>query len=73
MAGVFKQFAECIRDHGFNYSREQEIEPDLKKRLYAITDGAPLEALSTEAQAALKQLQAEEIAIAAALFECGEP
>jgi hypothetical protein len=73
MARVFKQFADCMRTHGFNYSREQEIEPDLKKRLYAITDGAPIEALSTEAQAALQQLQGEEIAIAAALFECGEP
>lgn len=73
MANVFKQFADCMRAHGFNYSREQEIEPDLKKRLHAITDGAPIEALSAEAQSALKRLQEEELAIAAALFECGEP
>lgn len=73
MAGIFKQFADCMRSHGFNYSREQEIEPDLKKRLYAITAGAPIEALSAEAQTALKRLQTEEIAIAAALFDCGEP
>lgn len=73
MAGIFKQFADCMRSHGFNYSREQEIEPDLKKRLYAITAGAPIDALSAEAQTALKRLQAEEIAIAAALFDCGEP
>jgi len=73
MAAAFTQFADCMRANGFTYSREQEIEPDLKKRLYAITEGAPIEALSTEAQSALKQLQEEELAIAASLFECGEP
>jgi hypothetical protein len=73
MAAVFAQFADCMRAQGFNYSFEQEIEPDLKKRLFAITHGEPVEALSTEAQTALKRLQEEELAIAAALFECGEP
>ena len=73
MADVFTQFADCMRANGFNYSREQEIEPDLKQRLAAITAGAPIEALSAEAQTALKRLQEEEIAVAASLFECGEP
>lgn len=72
-APLFTQFADCMRTHGFTYSREQEIEPDLKKRLYAITAGAPIEALSADAQTTLKRLQEEELAIAAALFECGEP
>ncbi|MFZ4662524.1 MAG: hypothetical protein ACOYNY_36285 [Caldilineaceae bacterium] len=73
MAGVFKEFANCIHAYGFNYSLEQEIEPDLKRRLNAITKGEPIETLSAEAQSALKRLQEEEVAIAVALLECGEP
>lgn len=73
MAGIFKQFADCMHEHGFNYTTEQEIEPDLKQRLSALTKGELVEALSPETQTALKQLQAEEVAIAVALLECGEP
>ena len=36
MANLYKAFADCMRSHGFNYSLEQEIEPDLRKRLFAI-------------------------------------
>jgi len=73
MARIFKQFADCMHDHGFNYTTEQEIEPDLKRRLNALTKGALVEALSPESQRALKRLQEEEVAIAVALLECGEP
>lgn len=73
MAGIFKDFADCMHGYGFNYSIEQEIEPDLKRRLNALTKGEPIESLSAETQNALKQLQAEEVAIATALLECGEP
>lgn len=73
LAGLYQQFADCMRSHGFNYSLEQEIEPDLRRRLYTITKNQPVEALSTEAKAALEKLRQEEIAIAAALIDCGEP
>lgn len=73
LAGRYQQFAECMRSHGFNYSLEQEIEPDLRKRLFAITKNEPVEALSAEASVALENLREEELAIAAALFDCGEP
>ncbi|MEZ4681665.1 MAG: hypothetical protein R2932_46380 [Caldilineaceae bacterium] len=73
MANRYKQFADCMRSHGFNYSLEQEIEPDLRKRLYAITKNEPVETLSTEASRALDSLRQEELAIAAAPLDCGEP
>jgi hypothetical protein len=72
-ASTFAQFAECMQESGFSYSYEQEIEPDIKKRLYAITNGVPVAELSSEARVALERLQQEEIAIAAALAKCGEP
>ena len=73
MAATFVQFAECMHESGFSYSYEQEIEPDIKKRLYAITNGVPVAELSSEAKVALERLQQEEIAIADALAKCGEP
>ena len=73
MTATFVKFADCMRASGFDYSYEQEIEPDIKQRLYAITKGLPVAELSPEAQAALDRLQQEEIAIAAALAKCGEP
>ncbi len=66
------QFADCLREEGFNYNHPGEIEPDLKNRLFAITKGAPPEALSPDAQAALTELQGEERAIAAVAFDCEE-
>ncbi len=70
MAAALTEFGKCMRAAGFDYSREREIEPDLKKRLYAITSGAPLEALSADARAALTELQGEERAIGAATYDC---
>src|SRR5215216_4290906 len=51
------KFAECMKTVGFEYSHEREVEPDLRKRLDTITSGAPLEALSSDARAALHELQ----------------
>lgn len=72
-ANLYQQFGDCMRAHGFNYSLEQEIEPDLRRRLFTITKNEPVAALSAEAQTALDALRQEEVAIAAALMECGEP
>lgn len=70
MIAALAEFAACMRTAGFDYSREREVEPDLKKRLYAITNGAPLEALSADARAALAKLQSEELAVATAVYRC---
>ena len=70
MVAALAEFAECLHDAGFDYNREREIEPDLKRRLHAIAGGAPVESLSADAKAALTALQAEEVALAKATFMC---
>lgn len=70
MAKALAKFADCLRQEGFDYSYERDIEPDLKARLYAITGGAPVEALSSDAKAALAQLQAQERALAIVTYNC---
>lgn len=72
MIAALDEFASCVREEGFNYSHPNEIEPDIKNRLDAITKGAPLEALSAEAQAALAELQGYERALAALATSCEE-
>ena len=64
------RFAECLRADGFDYNHEKEVEPDLRKRLDAITGAAPLQALSSDAQAALQELQNYERALAASTLNC---
>ncbi len=64
------EFANCLRAAGFDYKHEKEVEPDMRKRLDAITGGAPLEALSSDARAALAELQSYERALAAATLRC---
>jgi hypothetical protein len=70
MIAALADFADCMRAAGFDYNHEREIEPDLKKRLYAITGGAPIESLSADARAALTELQGEERAIAVVALDC---
>ena len=70
MVAANAEFAACLRAAGFEYNHEKEIEPDMRKRLDAITGGAPLEALSSDARAALTELQAYERALAAATLDC---
>jgi hypothetical protein len=66
------RFAECMRAAGFEYNHEREVEPDLRKRLDAVTGGAPLEALPPDALAALQELQSYERTVAAATVSCEE-
>lgn len=70
MVAALAEYAECIQEAGFDYNHEREIEPDLRNRLDAITEGLPLEALPPEAREALTALQGEERAIAVASYEC---
>jgi hypothetical protein len=70
MVAALAEFADCMRAAGFDYNYEREIEPDLRRRLYAITGGAPIESLSDDARAALTELQGEERALAVVTFNC---
>jgi hypothetical protein len=66
------RFAECMRSAGFEYNHEKEVEPDIRKKLDAITGAAPLEALAPDALAQLNELQAYEVAAATATINCEE-
>jgi hypothetical protein len=70
MVAANAEFAVCLRDAGFEYNHEKEIEPDMRKKLDAVTGGAPVEALSSDARAALTELQGYERALAAATLDC---
>lgn len=72
MIEALAEFGECLRAEGFDYSYEREVEPDLKRRLYEITGGAPLESLSADARAALAELQAYERALGVVVLRCEE-
>ena len=64
------EFSDCLRNAGFDYNYERDIEPDVRKRLDSITDGLPVADLSSEAQAALVELQGYERALASVAFDC---
>ncbi len=70
MVAALTQYADCVRAAGFNYNHPNDVERDLKNRLYAITSSAPVEALSADAKTALTQLQGEERAVSVASFDC---
>lgn len=65
-----KDWASCMRQAGYSYGSSNEIKTDLANRLHTITGGAAPETLPADAQATLKQLQGEELAIAAADHKC---
>ena len=66
------RFAECMRAAGFEYNHVKDVEVDLRKKLDTITGGAPLEALSPDALAALQELQSYERGAAVAAVNCEE-
>ena len=66
------KFAECMRTAGFEYAHVKDVEVDLRKKLDAVTGGAPLEALSPDALTALQELQSYERGAAVAAVNCEE-
>jgi len=70
MVAASEKYADCLRSAGYDYNFERDIEPDLRKRLDAITDGLPVESLSSDARAALVELQGYERALAAVAVSC---
>jgi hypothetical protein len=70
MIAAVAKYVECIKEAGFDYNHEKEIEPDLRDRLTEITGYAPLDALSADAMAELTELQGYERTLAVVSFEC---
>lgn len=71
MVAALKKISAAFHEAGFDYNHPDEVEPDIRRRLYKITGGGtvPIEKLSPEARAALTELQAYERAVAALTFE----
>jgi hypothetical protein len=69
MKAAIATFADTLRKAGYAYNHPDEIEPDLRARLHAITKGLPLEQLSADARAALKKLQDYERALAVVAYD----
>ncbi len=72
MAAANERWIECMRQGGFNYNHEKEVEPDIRARLHAITQGQPVETLPPEARTALQNLQNYERALARVAVYCEE-
>ncbi len=72
MIAALEKFRDCLRDAGFDYNNDREIEADLRKRLFAIAGGAPVDSLPEEARTALTELQGYERELAVVLVECDE-
>ena len=70
MAAAITEFTECVNAAGFDYAHPDDIEPDFRKRLDEITGGLPVEALSSDALAALEELRAGELAVGIVAFDC---
>lgn len=72
MIEAFGQYAECVKEAGYELSTPADIRPMITAKLDEITGGAPVAALSADAKAAFTELQAYERAIASASFACEE-
>ena len=74
MRTALREYADKMREAGFDYHHPDEVETDIMQRFYAITGGAtvPLEKLSTEQRLALKQLQTHERRAAIISFRLAE-
>lgn len=74
MKEALRKFAEEIRKKGFNYNHPDEVETDIRERLNGITGGelVPVDQMTPEQQAALKDLQDYERRVAVVTFQLAE-
>jgi hypothetical protein len=74
MKGALRYYASEMRKAGFNYNHPDEVEPDIRERLAALTGGGTItvEKMSPEQRAALKELQNYERRVAAKNFQLAE-
>jgi hypothetical protein len=70
MKAALRQYAREMRKAGYNYNHPDEVEPDIRDRLAALTSGGriPVEKMSPEQLAALSKLQDYERRVAAMNF-----
>ncbi len=72
MVAAVTQWSDCMKTAGFAYDAPGQVDEDLQTRLDAITAGEDPRTLTGPAAATLKELQGEELMIAAALTTCEE-
>lgn len=74
MKEAVRKYAAAMREAGFDYTHPDEVEPDIRERLHAITGGGtiPVETLSPDQAAAFKQLQEDERRVAVLTMELEE-
>ena len=74
MKAALRYYTSEIRKAGFNYNHPDEVEPDIRERLAALTGGGtiPVEKMSPEQKAALKELQTYELRVALKNFQLAE-
>jgi hypothetical protein len=66
MRPALAEFAREMKKAGFDYAHPDQVEPDIRARLAALTNGGtiPLAAMTADQKAALKRLQECELAVA---------
>jgi hypothetical protein len=66
MRAALRKYVEEMRKAGFEYNHPDDVENDIRTRLYAITEGGviPIAKLTAEQKAALKKLQEDERRVA---------
>ncbi len=74
MKAALRYYASEMRKAGFDYNHPDEVEPDIRERLAALTDGGTIlvRDMSPEQRAALRQLQDYERRVAVKNFELQE-
>lgn len=72
MVKAIEEWAQCLRDAGFDYAHPDEITDELAERLEALLAGADPASLVGPEAAALIELQGEERALAVAATACEE-
>jgi hypothetical protein len=74
MKAALAHYAREMKKAGFEYSHPDEVEPDIRRRLAALTNNGRLliENMSPEQKAALKKLQDYELAVAAKSVKLNE-
>jgi hypothetical protein len=72
MVTARQQWTTCMRDAGYEYDEPDQVSEDLTERLKAIVGGQDPKTVTGPTLDALKALQGEELAVAAALTTCEE-
>lgn len=74
MKAALRKFSEKMRDADFDYNHPDDVETDIRDRLYAITGGEmiPVAQMTPEQQAALTKLQEYERRVGAISFKLQE-